>query len=187
MKRAEKVEHLLDVATELFNRDGFHGSGIDQIIAESGVAKTTMYRHFKSKEDLIVAVLQRIDARYREGMREAVEKSRLPSEDKLLATFDFLDSWFSSPSFFGCPFISAGSEYSDPSSMVFGEARSHKELTIDYFEELAKAAGLKTPKKVAREVFLLHEGATAAAHILGVSTVAREAKACAKKLLSTYR
>ena len=61
MKRAEKREHLIDVATRLFNRLGYHAAGIDQVIAEAGLAKTTLYRHFKSKEDLIVAVLRRLD------------------------------------------------------------------------------------------------------------------------------
>ena len=64
MKRAEKRQHLVAVATDLFNRFGYRAVGIDQVIAESGVAKTTLYRHFPSKEDLIVAVLEGIKDQY---------------------------------------------------------------------------------------------------------------------------
>ena len=185
--RAGKVDHLLVVATEIFNRSGFHGSGIDQIIAVSGVANTTLYRHFRSKEDLIVAVLRRIDKRHGEAMQQRVESSRYPPEDKLLATFDYLEDWFSTPSFFGCTFISAGNEYSDQSSVVFKQARLHKQAARDYFESLARAGKLKSPKRVAAQIQLLHEGAIVTAHMMGDPAVAREAKACAKRLLATYR
>ena len=94
MKRAEKREHLIEVATKSFNRLGYHATGIDFVIAEAGIAKTTLYRYFKSKDDLIVAVLDRIDDQYRENMREFVDKFAKSPIEKLLSTFDFLENWF---------------------------------------------------------------------------------------------
>lgn len=183
MKRAEKREHLIEVATELFNRLGYHAAGVDQVIAEAGIAKTTLYRHFKSKEELIVAVLKRVDARFREDMRETVEKAGRSPEQKLLETFDFLEGWFKSESFYGCPFISAAGEYGERQNPVFHEVALHKRLVVAYFEELARAAGLNAPQQVAEEINLLHEGAIAVAHITGDPHAAERAKAVAARLI----
>ena len=183
MKRAEKREHLIEVATELFNRCGYHASGIDRVIADSGIAKTTLYRHFRTKEDLIVAVLQRIDTQYREGMRAGVDRLASKPIEKLLATFDVLEDWFRGKSFYGCPFMSAASEYNARNSPVFQEVVLHKRLMIAYFEELARAAGLSDPAGLAAQINLLHEGATTVAQINGDPAMARLAKSMAAQLI----
>ena len=139
MKRTQKREHLIEVAADMFNRCGYHASGIDRVIAEAGIAKTTLYRHFRTKEDLIVAVLQRIDAQYRERMRAAVDRLAREPKQKLLASFDVLEEWFRGNSFYGCPFMSAASEYNLRNSPVFQEVVLHKRLVIAYFEEMARA------------------------------------------------
>ena len=187
LKRSRKSEHLVAVATALFNRSGYHGVGIDQVIAEAGVAKTTLYRHFRSKEDLIVAVLRRNDERFRADMRDAVDRSASDPGERLLATFDFLEDWFRDPSFYGCPFMSAAGEYGERSSPVFQEVAMHKRLMVAYFEELARVAGLEGPGSIAEGINLLHEGATAVAHITGDPQTARKAKAVAAMLLAERR
>lgn len=187
MKRTQKREHLIDVAAELFNRLGYHAAGVDHVIAEAGIAKTTLYRHFKSKEELIVAVLRRIDQHFLANMREAVDDTAHEPEQKILATFDFLEGWFKNKSFYGCPFLSAAGEYGDRSNPVFQEAVMHKRLMIAYFEELARAARLNDPRQVAEEIHLLHEGATAVAHINGDPGAARKAKAVAARLIKDAR
>lgn len=183
MKRALKREQLIETAAELFNRYGYHAAGIDHVIAEAGIAKTTLYRHFQSKENLIIAVLRRIDERFREAMRKAVDAATDDPKMKLLATFDFLEGWFCEKSFFGCPFMSAASEYGDRPSLVFQEAAMHKRLMMAYLEELARAAHLKNPQAIAQEINLLHEGAIAMAHITGDAGAARTAKAIAATLI----
>ena len=185
MKRAEKRDHLIDVAADLFNRHGYHAAGIDRVIAEAGIAKTTLYRHFKSKDDLIVAVLKRTDERFRDDMRQAVEAAAAEPRARLLATFDFVDDWFSQKSFYGCPFMSAAGEFGDRISPVFREAAMHKRLMVAYFEELARAAGLQDPARLAEEINLLHEGAIAVAHITGDPSAAGKAKAVAAQLIET--
>lgn len=181
MKRADKREHLVDVAAALFNRHGYHAVGVDMVIAEAGVAKTTLYRHFPSKDDLIVAVLRRDDERFRDDIRKAVEA--VPPADRPLATFDYLETWFAGGAFFGCPFIAAAGEYGQRSSPVFQEAAVHKRLMLAWFEELARGAGLPEPRRAAQYINLLHEGATAIAHIAGGVQAAREAKEAARRLL----
>jgi AcrR family transcriptional regulator len=183
MKRAEKREHLIGVAIELFNRCGYHASGVDRVIAEAGIAKTTLYRHFPSKEDLIVAVLKRIDEQYRQDMRTGVDAITQDAKQKLLASFDVLEAWFSSQTYYGCPFMSAASEYNLRNSPVFQEAVLHKRLMIAYFEELARGAGLPEPSRIGEEINLLHEGATAVSQISGDAATARRAKAIAARLI----
>ena len=184
MKRAEKRTHLVAVATELFNRFGYRAVGIDQVIAESGVAKTTLYRHFSSKEDLIVAVLTQVDEEFRSTMRSFVESKTNDPKQRLLATFDYLEHWFSNESFYGCPFINAAGEYGDRNTPVFHAAVLHKRLMVAYFEELARAAEMDAPKEVAEEINLLHEGAIAVAHITSDTQVARKAKQAAMKIVN---
>jgi AcrR family transcriptional regulator len=184
VKRIEKRDHLVEVATELFNRCGYHASGVDRVIAEAGIAKTTLYRHFRTKEELIVAVLRRIDAQYREGMRAAVERVAREPKQKLLASFDVLEDWFRGNAFYGCPFMSAASEYNIRNSPVFQEVVLHKRLMIAYFEELARAAGLDEPARIGEEINLLHEGATAVAQVNGDPATARRAKAMAARLIN---
>jgi AcrR family transcriptional regulator len=183
MKRAQKREHLIQVATELFNRCGYHASGIDRVIAEAGVAKTTLYRHFRTKEDLIVAVLKRIDAQHREGLRAAVDQLAHEPKQKILASFDVLEDWFRGNSFYGCPFMSAASEYNVRTSPVFQVVVLHKRLMIAYFEELTRAAGFDEPARIGEEINLLHEGATAVAQVSGDPSTARRAKAMAARLI----
>lgn len=183
MKRSEKREHLIEVATALFNRLGYHAAGIDQVIADAGIAKTTLYRHFKSKEELIVAVLKRIDQQYRDDMREAVDNQTRNRKKKLLATFDFLESWFRDKSFYGCPFMSAAGEYGEQHNPVFQAVVLHKRLVIAYLEELARAAELDDALRVAEEINLLHEGAISVAHITGEPGTARKAKTIAARII----
>jgi AcrR family transcriptional regulator len=184
MKRAQKREHLIEVAAQIFNRMGYHAAGVDRVIAEAGIAKTTLYRHFESKEDLIVAVLRRIDEGFRQEMRRDVEQRTSDPKKKLLATFDFLESWFESATFCGCPFMNAAGEYGERTSPVFQEAVTHKRLVVAYLEELAHAAGHPEAKRIAEEINLLHEGATAIVHITGSTEAARTAKIAASRLLT---
>lgn len=183
MKRAEKKDYLVEIAGAMFDRYGYNGVGIDRIIAESGIAKTTLYRHFKTKDELIVAVLAKKDEAFREAMRDYAEARSDKPAEQLLATFDFLEEWFHDEDFYGCPFMSASSEFNDPDHPVFQEARTHKQLVVDFFEELARAAGLPDPAFAAAEVNLLHEGATAVAHVMRDPSAARTAKAAAACLL----
>ena len=182
-KRTDKREHLIEVAAELFNRLGYQAAGVDRVIAEAGIAKTTLYRHFKSKDDLIIAALTRIDEDFRTEMREAVDKMATDPAQKLLATFDFLENWFKGDVFYGCPFMGAASEHSERNHPVFQSAIIHKRLVVAYLEELAHAAGLNNPKELAEEISMLQDGATSVAHVLGQPTAARQAKQIAAKLI----
>jgi AcrR family transcriptional regulator len=184
MRRSEIRDHLLETAVRLFNQHGYTATGVDLIIAEAGVAKTTLYRHFDTKEDLILAALERQDERSRDAMRAFVEQRADDPVERLLATFDCLEAWVRDARFRGCPFVSAAGEHKDTANPVFRAAVLHKRLTLAYFEELAHAARFADPKRVAAEINVLHEGATAVAQMTRSGEPARQAKIMAAQLLA---
>lgn len=184
MRRSEIRDHLLETALRLFNQHGYTATGVDLIIAEAGIAKTTLYRHFETKEDLILAALERQDEQARDAMRAFVEQRAIDPIGRLLATFDCLEAWFRDERFRGCPFVSAAGEHKDTANPVFRAAALHKRLTLAYFEELAHAARFAEPKRIAAEINVLHEGATAVAQMTRTAEPARQAKRMAAQLLA---
>ena len=97
-------DRLLDTAIDLFYANGFHTIGLDAILDKTGVTKTTFYKHFESKEDLVVEALRRRDAWEMQAWARAIQK--IAGDDprrSLLAVFDVLDVWFNDPAFGGFP------------------------------------------------------------------------------------
>ncbi len=178
-----KREHLIDTALEVFYRHGFHATGVDRIIAESGVARMTLYKHFKSKDDLILAALRRRDERFRNWFARAVERRADTPRARLLAIFDALEEWFASKSFSGCMFINASAEFADPDDPVHRTAAEHKNLMLRHVRELAEAAGAADPEQLAHGVMLLMEGAIVMRYVAGEKTAAAHAKTAAETLL----
>ncbi|MEY9626225.1 TetR/AcrR family transcriptional regulator [Sinorhizobium fredii] len=184
MRRSEIRGHLLDTALRLFNQHGYHATGIDLIIAEAGIAKTTLYRHFESKEDLILAALERRDEEDRLSMRAFVEQHASDPVGRLLVTFDFLETTVRDKQFRGCMFMSAAGEHKDTVDPVFRASAMHKRLVLAYFEELAHAARFADPKRIAAEINLLHEGAVAVAQMTRTAEPVRQTKRMADRLLA---
>ncbi len=187
MPRPNKREQLLDAALRLFYRDGFHATGIDTVVAEAGVARMTLYKHFRSKDDLILAALRRRDEQFRAWFMGEVEHRAKSPHDRLLAIFDVLEEWHAGRAgqpFRGCAFVKAIAEYSDPDSPVHRAAAEHKRLMRDYIERLASAAGLPEPGEIADEFAILIEGATVLAQTNAGSAPARRAHAMAEALIA---
>ncbi len=180
---ASRREHLLDTALELFYRDGFHATGIDRIVAEAGVAKMTLYKHFKSKDELILAALRRRDERFRNWFMRAVERRAATPRGRLLAVFDALGEWAAGEAFSGCMFINAAAEFERADDPIHAAAAEHKRLVLAYLRELAAAAGAADPDSLARQLFLLEEGAIVAAYVVGDTGAHADAKAAAEVLL----
>src|SRR5918997_193867 len=122
-------------------------------------------RRSEIRDHLILAALERQDEQARDAMRAFVEQRASDPVGRLLATFDCLEAWFRDERFRGCPFVSAAGEHKDTANPVFRAAALHKRLTLAYFEELAYAARFAEPKRIAGEINLLHEGATAIAQM----------------------
>ena len=169
----------------------FRATGIDRVLKESGVAKKTLYNHFQSKDDLIVAVLDKRDEDFMAKMRTTVarlapQQEGDPRMSRILAFFDGLDEWFRSDSFNGCTFINASAEYPRGDCPIHQACATHKERVLETLEGLLSELPLADPRQVAREVALLAEGAIVNAHTAGDLEAARVTKAAAGRLLAGH-
>ncbi len=182
-------DHLVDTALRLFYTGGFTATGIDKILAEAGVAKMTLYKHFRSKDDLILAVLQRRDEQFRGWLTGEMEKASKEPEERLLAMFDALGTWFAGRAFkglgfSGCAFTNASSEFAEQSHPAHRAAAEHKLRIVEYLERLCAQAGAKDPGALAEQLALLKEGAIATAHVRGMPEAASLAKDMARNLIA---
>lgn len=132
---SNKRDQLLNTAENLFYREGYHATGIDRILAEAGVAKMTLYKHFKSKDELILAVL---DARHELMLTRLRERAaRLPPREALLGIFDGLHGMIhGNDAFCGCLFINAAAEYHDRDHPIHRRSSAYKAELLDYLREL---------------------------------------------------
>ncbi|WP_299818727.1 TetR/AcrR family transcriptional regulator [uncultured Roseibium sp.] len=181
-------DDLIDTALRLFYKGGFNATGIDTILAEAGVAKMTLYKHFPSKDDLILAVLERRDEQFRAWLVAEMEKSGADARGQLLAMFDALECWFNGKAFkrlgfYGCAFINAASEFGDLKHPAHQLAALHKQRIVDYLEGLCEEAGADDPHDLAEKLAVLKEGAIATAHVRGMPEAAKIAKATAAMLI----
>jgi AcrR family transcriptional regulator len=184
-------EELVEAAVRVFYRHGFHASGLDSVLQEAGVSRMTLYNHFKSKDELIVAALRRRDEVFRNRMMKFVDGAGDSARGRLLAVFDFHEQWFTGKDFCGCMFINATAEFADPKCAVRQVAAEHKRAIVRYLEGLARACGVLQPEAVAQELNLLLEGSIVTAAITGqtqdggadVGASARLAKSMAERIL----
>jgi AcrR family transcriptional regulator len=180
-----KRTELLDAAWRLFYRDGYHAVGIDTVLAEAGVAKMTLYKHFPSKEELIAAVLQRRSRELEATFEEAVAAAGRSPTKRLLGIFVMMDTWFRTRDFNGCAFIKAVAEYPDPKSKPHQVAAAHKAMLLSRLTSLAEALPAKSPETLARALMFLSEGAIVTAHMYQRPEAANEAAEAAKVLIAT--
>lgn len=177
-------DHLVDTALTLFYQDGFHATGIDKILATAGVAKMTMYKYFKSKDELILAVLRRRDELFRNWFMREVERRTPTAAERLLALFDVYDDWLHDEGVSnGCMFINATAEYATPDDPIHAAAAETKRLVQSYVRDLAVAAGAQDPDELATQLVLLLEGATVMAQVSGNRDTARQARKAAELLV----
>ena len=157
-------ERILVAAYGLFCRQGIRSVGIDAIIARSGVAKMTMYRHFGSKDALVVAVLERRAELWTRGWLEAeVEQRAADPVGRLLAVFEVFGEWFHRRGFEGCLFLNALVEFEDPRHPVHRESRRQLAVIREFLQELAGRAGVTDPEQFARQWHILMKGCILAA------------------------
>ncbi|WP_431966347.1 TetR/AcrR family transcriptional regulator [Nocardia sp. bgisy134] len=177
-------QRLLTTAEELFYAEGVRAVGVDRLLQESGVGRASFYRHFASKDDLVVAVLEDRDRRWLDWLRESVEARAATPEDAPLAVFDALAERFARKDFRGCAFINTMIEVADRDSAAHRVADRHKRRVIEYLGELLTAAGRADAEELAGEFALLVDGAIVTAVREGTSDAARRAGVIAGRLLN---
>lgn len=161
-------EMLFQTAARLFYQHGYRSIGVDTIAAESGIGKMTLYRHYPSKDDLIVTYLQDSNQTFWDRF-EQITKDAPTAIEKLLAFFERLQSYVLSPDCYGCPFINVAAEYPEAGYAGHQVALEHKQSVLARFRLLAEEAGARDPAGMANALFLLMDGAYVAARMFGPS------------------
>src|ERR1700736_6997704 len=156
---------LLNAATHLFCKNGINATGIDAIIDEAGTAKTTLYKLFGSKTNLVHAVLESEGKQWREWFIGAIEAGGGDPQTKLTRIFPALKRWFGEERFYGCPFINAVAEHDKDAKQFRAIALRHKKVVLAHIENLAGEMGATEPEVLAHQLALLIDGAIVAAMV----------------------
>ena len=156
---------LVDAATELFYAEGLRAVSVDKVIAQAGTTKVTFYRHFKSKDDLVVAHLELRAQLERDGIGAALAHSGGSPDRAFRLIAEQLGSMACLPGFRGCPFINAAAEYPDPDSPVRRTVAGHRAWCKAAFADLVGPLGLADPSAVADDLMLVRDGAMVAGYL----------------------
>jgi AcrR family transcriptional regulator len=178
---AETREHVLEVAHDLFYWQGIRAVGVDRIAAEAGVAPTTLYRLWASKDDLVAAYVERADRGYREWF-DAATGDGSPRE-RILSLFDALVEQTQPDRCRGCPFQMALTEFPDPAVAAHRNAAANKAWVRARLGELTAGLAVTDPEALADRLALLIEGVYASVQALGSGGPARDARAFAEAIL----
>ena len=185
--RPSKRDELVRGALLVFYREGFHATGMDRIASQTGVSKTAIYKHFRTKEDLILATLRLRDETFRYWLFNRMREISADPAGQLLALFDALEEWFQTKDFHGCMFIKAASEFQEAGHPIHQQCAEHKRLLERHIQGLAEDLGLSDAVDVSRQLLLLKEGAIVFAHMGLTPHPAREAKVAAAALIDSAR
>jgi AcrR family transcriptional regulator len=158
---SEARTRLLGTASRLFYTEGLHSVGIDRIVAEARVTRATLYRHFPSKDDLVVAYLTEADALIRGQVDAAVGRGGAPA-DVVRAVAGSIAAGIRAPGFRGCAFLNAAAEYPDPAHPVHQAVLAHRDWFLRKVTELLAEVGEAPPEPAARHFVMLRDGAMAA-------------------------
>lgn len=175
-------DRLLDTAARLFFQHDYRAIGVDTIVAESGVGKMTLYRHFPTKDDLIAAYLRDTNDKFWVWFDEAVSAVEDP-RGKLLAFFEALEKLATTPTCFGCPFLNAVVDFPEREHPGHVIALEHKQAVRARFCQLAEAAGAGDAAILADQLFLLMDGAFMAVRMFGTESPALRVAQAAQALV----
>ena len=173
--KAAMQERILSTADRLFNGEGIRAVGVDKIAAEIGISKRTLYNYYPSKEELVFAYLSR---RY-----VPVRTTDRPPDQQILQMFDWLEKWFGSGNFRGCPFVNAVAELGDSAAKIAVEFKEQRRVCVRVLLEQMQIREAEADV-LATQLAILMEGAIASALVRGDPKIARSAKEAARVLLA---
>lgn len=180
-------DRLIRTANDLFYKQGFHSVGIDSILAEVGVTKTTFYNHFRSKEELVAEVLRWHDRWWRDTFREMLRRHGGDTpRGQLYAVFDALDETLNDADYNGCFFINVAVQFPLPHDPAHETAAEHKRAMENLLRELAGYAGATEPAALAEELSLLIEGAYVSRQVTGCERTTAIARRIGELVLSKH-
>ena len=179
MKHSEVKNRIIETASSLFYKNGYNSTGINEIISEAGVAKATLYNHFKSKEEICLAYLRFKDASFIKDI-EAFASSKSKGKTQVLAIFDFLELFFQTNDFNGCWCIKTVSEIPNDNETIRNEIQKQKNGLIELISKLVvnNLEEIKTEEinSLSRKIYLLYESAVGESHLHQTNWPIKEAK-----------
>lgn len=182
VQRPNARDKILDTAFRLFYARGPRGAGVDTVIAESGVAKTTLYKYFPRKDDLILAYLDKVDQTWFGQLRAAARAAGDDPRDQLVGMFDALATASRREGYHGCAFINTAAE-SETGSEVHARTVEHKHVVLAWVTDLARRADAADPGQLARQLTLLIDGGLSAGVLDADPATPSAAKAAAQTLV----
>ncbi|WP_250452374.1 TetR/AcrR family transcriptional regulator [Caballeronia sp. ATUFL_M2_KS44] len=164
---ATAQEQLLDAAQALFYREGIRAVGVDAVVERAGVNKMSLYRQFASKDELVVAYLERMDDGFRRRFEASVAKHPEAPSKQLVQVFEDLVRRASAPDYRGCPFVNVACEFGDPAHPARQLVERNKAYVMSRFIEISQAAGAKNSQELAESLALLIDGIYATSQTYG--------------------
>ena len=160
-------DRVLETAATLFYREGVRAVGVDLVVERSGVAKTSLYRHFATKDDLVVAFLEREDAEYWEDWESVAAQEPEDAEAELRAHLHWIAEHIAAPRYRGCPFLNVATEFPAPSHPARAVSMRNKTELLRRLAVMAKKMGVRKPDDLASQLVLLIDGAYMNGPLLG--------------------
>ncbi|MCF8481238.1 MAG: TetR/AcrR family transcriptional regulator [Rhodospirillum sp.] len=179
-------ERLIETSLRLFSTHGFHATGIDRILAEAGVAKMTLYRHFRSKDELILAALDRYETIFRAWLEGVLRHSDRPPDQRILDLFDKLSAWFGASTlreltFQGSMLTNAAAEFGQPGHPVHDAVAAHVRGLSSILEDTVSEAGL--PANLSNRLVVTMFGAVLLAQVYRDPRVFQDARLTVSAIL----
>jgi AcrR family transcriptional regulator len=176
-------DKILDVSTDLFQTRGINSTGVDTIVAVAGTTKMTLYKYYRSKEDLVLEVLKKSQSDFQGWLDEKLNANSKKPSDKIQQLFDFIEEWITSPSFLGVAFIKASAEFPNEENPIHQLSSKQSREFRQYINQLASEANIKDAEGLALQLSLLFEGAVQAEQMKRGSGAIKYAKKAAKILI----
>jgi AcrR family transcriptional regulator len=185
--KTDTRQRLIDAAVKRFYQDGFHGAAMDQILAEVGISKTAFYKHFESKDELLLASLedrnQWLQGQFRQLVRERGGDSPL---SQLRAVFDVVGTILEQEGFQGCLFVKIVMEFPLPHEPAHCAAAANKRAIQDFVTELARQAQARDPAALAEELCMIMEGAYTTRQVAGYEPTMVIARRLAEQTIARH-
>jgi AcrR family transcriptional regulator len=186
MMKSTTRQRLIDAAVRRFYRDGFRSVGIDQILTDVGISKTAFYKHFESKEDLMLAALDDHNRSMQETFRALVHERGGPTAlGQLHALLDVVEHIVESDDYQGCIFVNVAMEFPLPHEPAHVAAAQSKQAIEDIVHSIALEAGASDPRSLARELCLIMEGAYVTRHVTGNTQTVEIARRVAQLVIAS--
>jgi AcrR family transcriptional regulator len=168
MMKSPTRQRLIDAGVRRFYRDGFRNVGIDQVLADVGISKTAFYKHFESKEDLMLAALEMQNCWLQDTFRTMIRERGGPTAiGQLRVVLDVVEHIIESDDFQGCIFVNAAMEFPLPHEPAHMAASQNKQAIEDIVSAISEEAGADDPKLLAQELCLIMEGAYVTRQVTG--------------------